>query len=435
MQKILEKLGITQLNPMQQASHEAFRRGGNMVLLSPTGSGKTLAYLLPLLQSMDPKADEVQALVLVPSRELAMQTQQVAARAATGIRSLAVYGGRPAMDEHRQMNGLRPQLIIGTPGRMLDHLQKGNITADGVRCLVIDEFDKSLELGFQQEMQAVTEYMPAKVRKVLLSATDSDKIPHFVGEMGAAVRLDFRGEGEARERIDQYVVHSPVKDKLETLAALLRTRGRERSIVFLGYRESVLRVASFLARQGFAVCDFHGGMDQKTRERNLFRFASGCSNVLVSTDLASRGLDIPDVDNAIHYHLPQDEATYTHRIGRTARWDATGRSFLLLGPEETFSSDVDLEEYGIPERLPAVLPPDWDTLYIGRGKKDKLSRGDVAGFMMKVAGLERDDLGTIRLHDHHAFVAVRRNRVTETLARIRNQKIKGMKTIIERIKA
>lgn len=420
---------------MQEAAHEAFRAGGNMVLLSPTGSGKTLAYLLPLLQSLDANADTVQAIVLVPSRELAVQTQQVAARAATGIRSLAVYGGRPAMDEHRQMNGLRPHVIIGTPGRMLDHLQKGNIVADGVRCLVIDEFDKSLELGFQQEMQAVTDFMPKKVRKVLLSATDSEQIPRFIGDMSAAARLDFRSEGEARERIEQYVVHSPVKDKLETLAALLRTRGQERSIVFLGYRESVLRVATFLARQGFAVSDFHGGMDQKVRERNLFRFASGCSNVLVSTDLASRGLDIPAVDNAIHYHLPIDAATYTHRIGRTARWDATGRSFLLLGPEESWQGSEGLQDYAIPERLPAVMPPLWDTLYIGRGKKDKLSRGDVAGFMMKVAGLSRDDLGSIQLQDHHAFVAVRRSRVTETLARVRNQKIKGMKTLIERIKA
>lgn len=432
MQKILEKLGITRLNPMQEASHEAFRTGGNMVLLSPTGSGKTLAYLLPLLQSLSADTDTVQAIVLVPSRELAVQTQQVAARAATGVRSLAVYGGRPAMDEHRQMNGLRPHMIIGTPGRMLDHLQKGNIVADGVRCLVIDEFDKSLELGFQQEMAAVGEFMPKNVRKVLLSATDSDKIPHFIGDMTRATRLDFRRD-EEESRIEHYVVHSPVKDKLETLAALLRTRGQERSIVFLGYRESVLRVATYLAHQGFAVSDFHGGMDQKMRERNLFRFASGCSNVLVSTDLASRGLDIPAVDNAIHYHLPLDAATYTHRVGRTARWDATGRSFMILGPEESWDG-VGLQDYVLPEHLPAVMPPLWDTLYIGRGKKDKLSRGDVAGFMMKVAGLERDDLGTIQLQDHHAFVAVRRTRVTETLARVRNQKIKGMKTLIERIK-
>ena len=418
---------------MQKAAHEAFRKGGNMVLLSPTGSGKTVAYLLPLLQGVDATADVVQAIVLVPSRELAVQTQQVAARAATGVRTLAVYGGRPAMDEHRQMNGVRPHVIIGTPGRMLDHLQKGNIVPAGVRCLVIDEFDKSLELGFQQEMAAVAECLPAGVRKVLLSATDSDKIPHFIGDLSRATRLDFRGD-EAAGRIEHYVVHSPAKDKLETLAALLRTRGQERSIVFLGYRESVLRVATFLARQGFAVSDFHGGMDQKMRERNLFRFASGCSNVLVSTDLASRGLDIPAVDNAVHYHLPLDAATYTHRVGRTARWDATGRSFLLLGPEETWNGDVRLQEYALPPQLPAVMPPAWDTLYIGRGKKDKLSRGDVAGFMMKVAGLERDDLGTIQLQDHHAFVAVRRNRVTETLARVRNQKIKGMKTLIERIR-
>ncbi len=434
MHSILSKLGISELNLMQRTAHEAFTKGGNMVLLSPTGSGKTLAYLLPLLQSVDPQKAGVQAIVMVPSRELAMQTCEVAQRTKVGVCTLAVYGGRPAMEEHQKMNALHPQLIIGTPGRMLDHLTKGNIDAGGVRFLIIDEFDKSLELGFQQEMNAVAEFVPGKARRILLSATDSEKIPHFIGDMSAAHRLDFRGEGEARERIDEYLVPSPVKDKLEILGSLLRSLGSKRSIVFVGFRESVERVTMFLARMGFCVSDFHGGMDQKTRERNLFRFASGSSNILISTDLASRGLDIPQVDNVVHYHLPLDQATYTHRIGRTARWDATGHSFLILGPEESWQGAEEMLLWHAPEHPASVSQPEWETLYIGRGKKDKLSRGDVAGFLMKVAGLERADLGVIQLHDHHAFVAIRRRRVTETLARVRGQKIKGMKTIIERVK-
>ncbi len=419
---------------MQRAAHRALEHDGDLVLLSPTGSGKTIAYLLPLLKDIDTTRNVVQAIVMVPSRELAMQTNEVARKCKAEVKSLAVYGGRPAMEEHRQMNNLQPQLIIGTPGRMLDHLQKGNIVADDTRWLVIDEFDKSLELGFQQEMAAVTDFIPAAARRVLLSATDSDRIPRFVGDMRRATRLDFRHQQQAEERIEEWVVRSPEKDKLKVLGELLRTLGDQRSIVFLGYRESVQRVENFLKREGFGVTAFHGGMDQKLRERNLFRFSSGSANILVSTDLASRGLDIPEVDNAIHYHLPIDTQSYTHRIGRTARWDATGNSYLILGPEEHWEGADKMQLWQAPDQLPEVCPPQWETLYIGRGKKDKLSRGDVAGFLMKVGGLDKVDVGVIQLHDHHAFVAITRLRLAETLARTRNQKIKGMKTIIEPVR-
>ncbi len=435
MHSILSRLGIEQLNDMQLASHDAIQKGSNTVILSPTGSGKTLAYLLPLVQRLNSESSRVQAIVMVPSRELALQTHQVASRLGCGIRSLPLYGGRPAMEEHRDLKGKQPQLLIATPGRMLDHLTKGNVEATEVQILVIDEFDKSLELGFHDEMQTVTEFLDNVRQRVLLSATDSEQIPAFIGDMTRATRLDYRTQQQAKQRIQEWVVKSPVKDKLDILSTLLRSLGSLRSIVFLGYRESVERVENHLARQGFGVTSFHGGMDQKVRERNLFRFVSGSANILVSTDLASRGLDIPQVDNAIHYHLPMDAQTYTHRIGRTARWDAEGASYLILGPEEQWEAAQNMELWQQPDALSDVSKPQWETLYIGRGKRDKLSRGDIAGFMMKVAGLDKADVGHIALHDHHAFVAVSRVRMPETLARIRGQKIKGMKTIIERIKA
>ncbi len=434
MDTLLANLSLRELNPMQRAAHEALAGEGDVVLLSPTGSGKTVAYLLPLLKSVQASGGStVQAVVMVPSHELAAQTCEVAARSKAGVRALAVYGGRPAMDEHRQMMRQQPQLVIGTPGRMLDHLQKGNLEAAAVRWLVIDEFDKCLELGFQQEMAAVLQYIPAAARRVLLSATDSDKIPRFIGDMRSARRLDYRDRQPAAGRISQWLVASPVKDKLTVLRTLLLTLGCQRTIVFVGYRESVERVVQFLRREGFGVVAFHGGMDQKERERNLFRFSSGSANILVSTDLASRGLDLPEVENAVHYHLPLDAQAYTHRIGRTARWDATGSSYLILGPEETWSDASSLLPWSPPAQLPTVCPPQWETLYIGRGKKDKLSRGDVAGFLMKVGGLDKADVGVIQLHDHHAFAAVTRLRLAETLVRVRGQKIKGMKTLVERI--
>lgn len=431
---IFRRLCITELNLMQEETIEAARKRKQIVLLSPTGSGKTLAYLFPLVSQIDVKRDAVQAVVIVPSRELAKQTQQTLQTMGEGIRSMAVYGGRPAMEEHRAMRGLQPHVIIGTPGRLNDHLAKQNFMPGAVTMLVIDEFDKCLELGFQDEMNQVVSQFPAIQRRILLSATDCPEIPSFIQMDADCQRLDFLDDDQQiPDRIEVQVVKSSIKDKLQTLADLLCLLGQQQSIVFVNYRESVDRVTQFLQRQGFCVSDFHGGLDQDLRERALFRFASGACNLLVCTDLAARGLDLPAVDNIIHYHLPLDEQAYVHRNGRTARWDAMGHAYMILGPEEyqpEYITDK-LVVFGLPKTLPAPAQPKWESFYIGRGKKDKLSRGDVAGFMMKIGGLAKDEVGRIEVRDHCAYVSVLRSRVRELMLRVRGQKIKGMKTIIE----
>lgn len=431
---ILRRLGIEDLNAMQQETLAACRKNNNITLLSPTGSGKTLAYLLPLVARVNTESNEVQAVVIVPSRELARQSQQVLQQMGGGVRSLAVYGGRPAMEEHRSIKGTLPHIIIGTPGRLNDHLGKANFSSAYVTSLVIDEFDKCLELGFQAEMNSVVDQLPNVQYRMLLSATDCPEIPHFIGSSAESVRLDFLDEEEQTpDRISVKVVHSPIKDKLETLGHLLTDLGQQSSIIFVGFRESVDRVAKYLKNNHFYVSDFHGGMDQDLRERALFRFSSGACNIMVSTDLAARGLDIPDVDNIIHYHLPIDEQCYVHRNGRTARWDATGNAYLLLGPEEyvpEFIAD-EVEDVELTNTPIHALHPKWESIYIGRGKKDKLSRGDIAGFMMKIGGLGRDEVGRIEVRDHCAYVSVMRSRLKEMMIRIKGQKIKGMKTIIE----
>lgn len=432
---ILYHLGIDELNVMQQEMHDACRKHRNIVLLSPTGSGKTLAYLIPVVQSIDVSKDTVQALVLVPSRELAMQTASVLKQMNCGVRGLAVYGGRPAMDEHRSMKGVLPHIIIGTPGRVLDHMRKENFNSSDVTRLVIDEFDKCLELGFQEEMSNVLSFLSAVQSRYLLSATDCPQIPLFVGTDANTQRLDFLDDMEQiPDRIDTKCVKSPVKDKLETLADLLCHIGESSSIIFVGYRESVDRVAKFLIQQGFYVSAFHGGMNQPDRERAIFRFSSGACNILVSTDLASRGLDIPDIENVIHYHLPIDEQAYIHRNGRTARWDSVGNAYIILGPEEYLPEFIndELETLDVRNNGKARIPqPKWESLYLGKGKKDKLSKGDIAGFFMKTGGLQKDELGRIEVREHCAYVSVLRSRIREIMIRIKGQKIKGMKTIIE----
>lgn len=434
--KILDKLGI-QLNPMQEETMHAVLHGNkDVVVLSPTGSGKTLAYLMPLVQLIDPKVDEPQLVVVTPGRELALQSTEVLKSMGTGLRTMACYGGRAAMDEHRVMNKVLPQVIFGTPGRLNDHLDKGNFSADHVKYLVIDEFDKCLEMGFQDEMGRLIASLPYLERHFLLSATEAEEIPRFV-HMGRVETIDYRmDEEQVPERIRIYQVKSPQKDKLETLAQLLLSLGDESSIVFLNYRDSVERTNEFLRSRGFATSAFHGGLEQHEREDALYKFSNGSANIFVSTDLGARGLDIPDIDNIIHYHLPECEDSYIHRVGRTARWEATGKAFFLLGPSEDIPSyvDAEVEDYEIPSDLPAPAKPRMATIYIGKGKKDKISKGDIVGYLCKIGQLQSSEIGKIDVKDRYAYVAVSRTKLKQVLKLTAGQKIKGIKTVIEEVR-
>lgn len=441
--EILQRLGISQLNDMQEEALAAIvRSNDDVVILSPTGTGKTLAYLLPLVQLINEEKPSLQAIVVTPGRELALQSSEVLKSMGCGLHSMAVYGGRPAMDEHRELRKVCPQIIFGTPGRLNDHLVKGNIVADDVKFLIIDEFDKCLEMGFQNEMAILLGNLPYVKRRVLLSATESEVMPRFVN-MGHTQRLDYRQEEEqVSSRVHIYSIESPQNDKLEPLRQLLLERGEESTVVFLNYRESVERVADFLRKAGFTLSAFHGGLEQKQREDALYRFANGSANIMVCTDLASRGLDIPDIDNIVHYHLPETEQNYVHRVGRTARWDKQGRSFFLLKAgehipdyvEETptaynLKADVD---GSTPERVPAR--PKMVTIYIGKGKRDKLSRGDIVGFLCKKGGLQGSEIGKISVEERFTYVAIAREKLRQVLKNTAGEKIKGVKTIIEEVR-
>lgn len=436
--KILEKLGI-QPNDMQKESLNAILYGNrDVVVLSPTGSGKTLAYLLPLTQMIAAGKDTAQALVIVPGRELALQSAEVLKGMGSGIRAMACYGGRPTMDEHRVMRQVQPQVVFGTPGRLNDHIDKGNLTVDNIKYLVIDEFDKCLEMGFQGEMERLVGSLSALERRFLLSATEAEAIPRFVN-LKLADTLDYRmPEEQVPERVHIYKVSSPEKDKLATLSRLLRSLGDASTIVFLNYRDSVERTGGYLQDQGFAVSVFHGGLEQQQREHTLYKFSNGSANVLVSTDLASRGLDIPDIDNIVHYHLPETEDAYIHRVGRTARWEAEGRTFFILGPTESMPEYVDaaVENYTLPEAdtLPLPAEPRMTTLYVGKGKKDKISKGDIVGFLCKKGGLTTADVGKIDVKERYAYVAVTRKKAKAVLRQVSGEKIKGLKTVIEEVR-
>ena len=430
----LAKLRIEELNAMQEATLSAIlHTDRDVVVLAPTGSGKTLAYLLPIATRLDANLDAVQAVVIVPSRELALQSCEVFRSMGTGLRPIALYGGRATMDEHREVMRLRPQIVFATPGRLNDHIAKANFSTENVHWLVLDEFDKCLRMGFRAEMQTAIDGLPSVERRVLLSATDAEEMPRFV-RMGRTERVDFLDADEQTpDRVSLFVVKSPEKDKLLTLAKLLKGLGDVQSIVFLNYRDGVERVAKFLADEGFALSSFHGGLDQRQREEAIYRFANKSVNVLVGTDLAARGLDIPDVANIIHYNLPVGADEYVHRTGRTARWDATGNSFIILGPEEHIPEYVKepSAEYALSATATKVPTPLMATLYIGKGKKDKVSKGDILGFLCKTCGLAGAQIGKIDVYERYAYVAVARVVARAVVKKAEGAKIKGVKTKVE----
>lgn len=429
----LAKLGIEQLSAMQLKASDSIAQGErDVILLSPTGSGKTLAYLLPILQKLDVNSKEVQAVVIVPNRELAIQSAEVLQLLTKAMKGFACYGGRPAMDEHRQLRQVQPQIVFATPGRLNDHLDKGNIAIETIQYVVIDEFDKCLEMGFQEEMSKILEKLTAVKQRILLSATDAVEIPHFVN-MNNVERLDYLTSATVSHQVRVFSVHSPDKDKLQTLKQLLLSFGSQSTIVFTNYRESAERIHDYLTFLHFYSTVFHGGLDQQERESSIYKFSNGSVNILVSTDLASRGLDIPDVDNIVHYQLPDQEENYVHRTGRTARWENEGRAFLLIGPTEEIPAYAisHTHEYSIPVTDSQPALPKMATIYIGKGKKDKISKMDVVGFLCKKCQLAPDEIGRIDVNNYYVYVAVQRNKLQEVIKRAKGQKIKGLKTIFE----
>lgn len=433
--KILNKLGFT-LNEMQQTTYDTIIQSKqDVLLLSPTGSGKSLAFLLPLAAMLRSDVPEIQAIVVVPSRELALQLSTVWKNMGTGMRTLACYGGRPAMEEHKLIRVQEPQIIFATPGRLLDHLNKNNILTGELNTVVIDEFDKCCAMGFQREMEALLELTPIGVRKVLVSATPMDSIPDYVG-MKRVKLLDFLSKQPVSDNVRLRVVRSGEADKLPMLARLLNDVGEASSIVFLNHRNAVERVTDYLTACGFSAVAYHGGYDQHERELALYRFSNHSVCTMVCTDLGSRGLDVPQLDHVIHYHLPVGEKEMIHRIGRTARWDATGTTWFILAPEEDIPTYVaeEVEECKVSsgELMPQLAP--MCTLYIGKGKQDKISKGDILGFLCKNCGLKAEDIGRIDVWERYGYVAVKRACANDLLHRFQKAKIKGISTKIELIK-
>lgn len=430
--KIIEnircRLGISELTPVQ-TQMASLAAAPSVLLIAPTGSGKTIAFTLASLTAMAAPGHGVQTMVITPSRELARQVADVVRNAASGVyRVVACYGGHPFIEEERSL-APGADIVVGTPGRILDHIHRGTIDATTVAALVIDEYDKLLELGFADEMSKIIRRLTSRQRTITTSATQLERWPDFIYNPNT-LTIDTTGTThETRPQIDIARVNSYVPDKLDTLTALLLATGhtQPRSIIFVNHRESADRIHRHLINKGFPAVVMHGGMEQRDRENALEMFANGSALQLVATDLAGRGIDIEGVDAVIHYHLPSSADIWTHRNGRTARMGADGTVYAIISDGETVAPFVEWDREYVPSPSPEATPASAPhaTLYINLGKKEKISRGDIVGFITANTPLTGKDIGRITLRDHCALAAIPASTAQETLRMLSSAKIKG----------
>lgn len=430
LQQIFDKLQITDMNQMQKSIYKASEKETDIVLLSPTGSGKTLGFLFPVLRNLESDKKGVQALIMVPARELALQIEQVFKSMGTDFKVSICYGGH---DKKIEVNNLKeaPAVLIGTPGRIAYHLRNNNFDPKTVKTLVLDEFDKALELGFQEDMEFIIGSLNQLKQRILTSATAMEDIPEFTGLRNEKV-INFLKLSDHKPDIQLKKVMTIPEEKLDTLFNLICKIGNKRTLIFCNHRDAVDRISELLREKGIARETFHGGMEQDERERALLKFRNDSARILITTDLAARGLDIPEVESIVHYQLPPKEDAFIHRNGRTARMNAKGFVYLIMTEDENFlfiKKNIPEESIAgftkVPERTPN------QTIYISAGKKDKVNKVDIVGFLIKKGGLEKDDIGLIEVKDTTSYVAVNRKKTVELLKKLSSEKLKGKKVKME----
>jgi len=429
IKKALENLKILELNEIQHASLNVVNER-DIILLSPTGSGKTLGFLLPVLKLLNAEIQGVQALILVPSRELALQIEQVFRAIGSGFKVNCCYGGHDTKVEKN--NFIQPPVVlIGTPGRIAWHLRRENFKTDKIHTLVLDEFDKALEFGFQEDMSYIIRELTGLKKRILTSATKMDDIPDFTG-VNDPIKLNFLNKDTSASGLKLKAVLADAADRLDALFALICQIGNKATLVFCNHREAVDRISELLFERGVIHDVFHGGMEQPDREKALIKFRNGSSQLLITTDLASRGLDIPEIEYIIHYQLPQNKEAFLHRNGRTARMHANGTAYLLLSPDQHpdyLDKMPEIEK--LSDKLVLPKTTKWATLYIAAGKKDKVNKVDIVGLLLQKGKLNKEELGLIEVLDYSSYVAVDKKKIAKTVDLIRNEKIKNKKVKIE----
>lgn len=429
--RFLKNLSIDAFNEMQEDFISQAAKNDNIMLLAPTGSGKTLAYLIPMVDALQEDLREVQALIIVPSRELAIQIEQVFKSMKTNLKVSTVYGGHAMKVEQNSLSEA-PAVVIGTPGRLSDHVQKGSFEIQGIRMVILDEFDKSLQMGFHEQLRVIFRGLKTQTQRyILTSATVLERLPDFI-PFQKPFTVNYLEEVDD-SKLELKLIHTSSKEKVQVLMRLVAGFQNEPCLVFCNHRDAVDRISMLLTGNGFEHGVLHGGMEQIDREKNLIKFRSGVYNLLIATDLASRGLDIPEIMHVVHYQMPPRKDAFIHRNGRTARMHAEGNGYLILANDEVLPDYIDksVEETTVSEDLAPVQPSAFGCIYFSAGKKDKISKGDIVGLLTQKGGLTTADIGLITLLDFSSYVAIKRSKVAKTLDKIRNEKLKKSKVKIE----
>ena len=433
----LQRLGYTAMTPIQAASLPLALAGHDLIAQAKTGSGKTAAFALALLTHLNPRRFAVQALVLCPTRELAEQVTQEVRRLAAAedhIKVLTLCGG----------STMRPQLaslehgahiVVGTPGRLMDHLERGSLNLEALNTLVLDEADRMLDMGFSDDIATIARQCPKQRQTLLFSAT----YPEGIGKLSAAFMRDPKEvkllAAHAPGKIRQLFFEVQDSERLHAVSLLLNHYRPVSTLAFCNTRQQCRDLVQVLRAQGFAALELHGELEQRERDQVMVQFANRSASVLVATDIAARGLDIAQLEAVINVDVTPDAATHTHRIGRTGRVDEEGWAFSLVGMDE-MGSVGKIEQAGgfssawkkLAELTPAskeALRPPMQTLQILGGRKEKIRPGDVLGALTKDLGFAGAQIGKINVNEFSTYVAVERGIAAEVLRKLAAAKVKG----------
>ena len=442
--QVIADLGLTTLTQIQEESIPPLLAGKDLVGQSKTGSGKTFAFGIPMIEKIDLSAPRLQALVLCPTRELCTQVAREIrklGRRHPSMKVVALVGGEPIRNQLVSLER-GAHIAVGTPGRILDHLRRGSLNFDSTNYIVLDEADRMLDMGFQEEMEEILAALPEQRQTLFFSATFPDSIEAMSERyQKKPIFVKVENTEEAQVSIEQTFYSCEADDKYSLLLWLLTQNQPESTIVFCNLKVTVAELAESLEAEGVSAAALHGDLEQQDRDRVMAIFRNGSVRVLVATDVAARGIDVADLDMVVNFDVPKPDI-YVHRIGRTGRAGKSGlavtfmedkEKYKLKGISEACGKDLkteslpDLSELSDSIEFPARMA----TLYISAGRKDKMRPGDILGALTGEAGFAAKDIGKIEILDRFSFVAVSTEILQEALKKLQNGKIKGRKLRVE----
>ncbi len=447
--QVTRELGYEKLTPIQAQSIPLLLEGRDLIGQSKTGSGKTAAFSIPILEKIKIQERSLQALILCPTRELCTQVAREIrklGRRHPGLQILILSGGLPFQPQAAALQK-RVHVVVGTPGRVLDHLGRGTLKLGDIRCLVLDEADRMLDMGFQDDMESILSKTPSSRQTVLFSAT----FPKTIEKMSKSfqknpARVTIETEEKSHTEIKQKFFKTDENEKFAALISIFETENPGSAIVFCNFKATVAELAPELKRAGVSCAAISGDLEQSDRDRVMAKFRNQSTRVLVATDVAARGLDVENLDLVVNFDLPSDPEVYVHRIGRTGRAGKSGQAVSLVTPKDTHKAKIAAQFAGTKFELKTLrIQGDDDssamepmgealmvTIYISGGRKDKVRPGDILGALTGEAGrLNSEDIGKIEIHDRFSYVAISKKIAQKAFDRLTAGTIKGRRFRIQ----